>query len=136
MSPLSVEALEIPFVVTIERSSGAWPATRRHCPRQSIARTANVCDPIESPLNAFGDAHAPHAPVSSRHSNRAPGSLDENEKLAALDLYAPDGPDGSSVVSGGFVSIVNDDWAGVGSEMPALLIARTAKLWGPSCRLL
>jgi hypothetical protein len=72
---------------------------------------------------------------SRLHSNLEFGSVEENEKLAALSLTVPERPE-VIVVSGAVVSTVHVTLAGVGSTLPAAPpIALTLKLCCPSERL-
>jgi hypothetical protein len=97
----------------------------------SFARTWKVCDPSASPLYAFGEEQEVKAPVSSAHSNVAPVSGDENEKLALAEFVLALGLDVIEV-SGALVSIVHVDVAGDASTFPTESVARTWKVWEPS----
>jgi hypothetical protein len=72
-------------------------------PAWSVALTENVCNPSESPVSAFGEEQAANAPVSSLHSKLEPASLEENSKLAELEVLVAEGPE-LIAVSGGVVS--------------------------------
>jgi hypothetical protein len=97
-------------------------------PAASIARTKNpYSTPGDSGPRSSGDVHGSKllgtSTVSSRHSNEAPGSLDENVNRGLSLVVEPTGPE-SSVVTGPTVSTVNRRDAGVASVPPAL-VART-----------
>ena len=63
-----------------------------------------------------------------------PVSVEEKEKLAALEVTVPVGPE-EIVVSGGVVSwTVQVRLAGVASTLPAASMARTRKVWLPAAR--
>ena len=62
-----------------------------------------------------------------------PGSPAEKDRLAAVSLVTAGGPE-SMVVSGGIVSTVHVERAGVRSTLPAGSVARTPKLCVPSAR--
>ena len=63
-------------------------------------------------------------PESSLHSNVEPDSLEENVKVALVELVVPEGPE-SIVVWGAVVSTVQVLVAGVWSVFPTLSVART-----------
>ena len=70
-------------------------------------------------------------PVSSEHSKLDPGSLEWKVKLGVGSLVVPCGAE-SIVVSGALVSTVQVKLSGLASGLPALSIALTEKVWGPS----
>ncbi len=80
----------------------------------------------------LGDEHVANAAVSTRHSNRAPVSLDVNTCVTVLALM-PDGPD-VIVVFGTDVSTVHVRVAGDASMLPATSTALTANVCAPSAR--
>ncbi len=99
-------------------------------PAASVARTLNVYAPSASEPRMRGDVHDCHvpavAPVSRRHSNVEPVSLEENVNVGEFVVIVPVGPV-SMVVFGAAVSTVNVRVAGVGSGLPAEM-ARTEKV--------
>jgi hypothetical protein len=101
-------------------------------PARSVARTRNWCALRESPVYCLGDSQLEKAPVSSAHSNVAPGSA-ENSKRAVVSVVSAGGPD-PIVVSGAVRSTVQLWLAGLRSTFPARSVARTWKLYGPSAR--
>lgn len=72
--------------------------------------------------------------MSSEHSNREPGSLEPNVKLALVAAVGPDGPE-SIDVSGGVVSVttVHATASGVGSTSP-FTTARAENVCTPGVR--
>src|SRR5215210_4206616 len=72
-------------------------------PAASVARTRNVWLPSASAEYAFGLAHGANPAPSSSQAKLEPGSLEANEKLAAVAFVSAGGPK-SMVVSGGVVS--------------------------------
>src|SRR5690349_1340205 len=99
-------------------------------PAASFARTANVCGPSVSGPNTAGDAQALKGPAYMLHSNVPPASLAVKEKVALVLLVGELGLV-TMVVSGGTVSIVQENVAGVASRLPTASFARTANVWGP-----
>ena len=92
-------------------------------------------------MRALGEAgerarrlQSAQAPPSSRHSKRAPGSLDENANVAVVAVVTRSGAL-SIVVSGampeGSGARDHSARAGVGSTLPAASIARTSKTCAP-----
>jgi hypothetical protein len=77
--------------------------------------------------------HELHEPPSRRHSKADAPSLEVKENVAPV---AFDGLAGLPVmvVLGVAVSIVQLCVAGVRSVLPAVSVARTSKVWGPSLR--
>src|SRR4051812_16652993 len=55
-------------------------------PAASVARTWKVCIPTGSPVAVYGDVQRKNAPVSRRHSNRAPASGEENVNVGGLPV--------------------------------------------------
>ncbi len=100
-------------------------------PTASTARTSNTCGPSLSGVVVWGELHGSKNPPSTRHSNLASGSLDENENVGLLSAVTPLGPP-VIVVSGAVVSTVNVLLAGEGSTMPCALTARTSNVCSPS----
>jgi hypothetical protein len=96
-------------------------------PAGSVARTSNVCVPDARPVYSCGEEHAVKAPASTRHAKPDPASLELKVKVALVAFVGSDGPE-STVVSGGVVSIVQVQVAGVGSVFPSESVARTAKV--------
>ena len=94
------------------RLAGVWSTF----PAASRARTSNVYVPSGSVPTLCGDVHAVNSAVLSRHSNVAPGSV-ENLNTG--------GPPASNVVCGAAVSTVNERVAGVSSTLPLASLART-----------
>jgi hypothetical protein len=119
--------------------SGAARSTAHVCvagvgsvfPAGSVARTANVCGPSESPVRLLGEPHEAQAPLSSRHSKVDPLSVEMNEKVAEVALVGSVGAD-VIAVSGTEVSTNQPTDAGVGSVFPAASVARTSNVCGPS----
>ena len=81
-----------------------------------------------------------HEPLSTRHWNVDPLSLEVNANVGVLSFVGPVGPEpivvlGAVVSAGGVVSTVNARVAGVASTLPAASVARTDTLCGPSARV-
>jgi hypothetical protein len=72
-------------------------------PAWSVARTSKVCVPVDNPEYSFGEVQDPKLPLSRRHWNVDPASLEEKVKEALLLVVVPDGP-AAIMVSGGVVS--------------------------------
>ena len=79
-----------------------------------------------------GEVQEPYEPESSAHSNVAPGSFEENTKVAVVRAVVVAGP--SSIVVSGARSIVQAWVAGLASVLPAASVARTRSVWSPAAR--
>jgi hypothetical protein len=79
----------------------------------------------------LGELQVPQEEPSSEHSKIDPVSLEEKPKLAEAEVVVPGGVV-SMLVAGGVVSeeafTVQLRFAGVGSVLPAVSVARTQKL--------
>ena len=102
-------------------------------PTGSIARTWKVWTPSARPLLTCGVVQTVKAPPSRLHSNVLPASLAEKEKLEVAELLTLAGC-AVIVVSGGVRSIVQSRLAGDASVVPAVSVARTRNVCGPSAR--
>jgi hypothetical protein len=100
-------------------------------PAASVARTANVCEPSASPVEAFGEVQDVNAAPSMLQAKLAPGSELVNENDAFADGERAGGWS-VMVVSGAAVSTVNDRVAGDASGVPRLSVARTENVYEPS----
>ena len=104
-------------------------------PAASTRRAESVCVPSASvaPPAVYGDVHAPHAPLSNRHSRVLPDvpvMTAEND----VDVVAPLGV---PVIVGAAVGATVSTTHAVDTEVPALPAAstrRTATVWLPSAR--
>ena len=101
-------------------------------PAASVARTENVCPAELSELYVAGLEQAVHNPPSSWHWNVA-ASVAVNAKVAVVWLVGFAGVD-VMLVSGAVRSIVQAAVAGVGSTVPTVSVALTAKVWAPVAR--
>lgn len=77
--------------------------------------------------------HAVNAAPSSEHSNVEPLSVESNVNVAEVVLTEPVGPV-RMFVSGGVVSTVQVRSAGVWSVFPAVSVAFTENVCGPSAK--
>ena len=102
-------------------------------PRPSDARAENVCGPSASVLLTNVDEHGIHSPASSLHSNDALGSDEDSSNTGEASLLSEAGPF-AIMVSGPCEVTVNARVAGVSSVLPALSVARTAKVCSPLAR--
>jgi hypothetical protein len=102
-------------------------------PTASTALTEKVWEPSARPVSAFGEVHVANVPASSLHWKVDPASLDVNEKLGPCSADGFVGCD-VIVVSGGPVSTIQVNVAGVGSALPAASVAFTENVCGPSSR--
>ena len=115
----------------------AFVATGPVLPAASTRRAESVCVPSASvaPSAVYGDVHAPHAPLSNRHSRVLP-DVPVMTAETDVDVVAPLGvPVMVGAAVGATVSIAQV----VDADTPALPAAstrRTATVWLPSARLL
>ena len=100
-------------------------------PAPSMARTAKVCAPSASASVVNGVVQAANAAASRRHWNVEPSSDAVKPNVGAFSWVELPGLL-VMVVSGGTVSTVKAQVAGVGSMLPAPSMARTAKVCVPS----
>ena len=102
-------------------------------PAASVARTDTLWAPLASAVVVHGLVQLAHEPVSTRHWNVDPLSLDVNANVGVVSLVGPVGPE-PIVVSGATLSVgrvvltVNVRVAGVASTLPAASVARTETL--------
>ena len=101
-------------------------------PAGSTAATRKLWPPRPA-VSPCGEVHGANASPSRLHLKVAVESLLENLKVAPRRVTVPLGPP-SIVPAGATVSIVQSNVAGGSSVLPAVSVARTAKLRGPSAR--
>ena len=103
-------------------------------PAASVARTLTVWPPSASAGVVHGLVHAVQAPLSTRHVNVEPASVEVKPNAGVASLVGPLGPE-VIVVSGAVVSdgalIVHVCVAGVASVLPAASVARTLNVCEP-----
>ena len=103
-------------------------------PAASVARTLTVWAPSLSAGVVHGLVHAFQAPLSTRHANVEPASVEVKANVAVASLVGSFGPE-PMVVSGGVVSdgalIVHVYVAGEASVLPAASVARTLNVCEP-----
>jgi hypothetical protein len=106
-------------------------------PAASVARTLTEWPPSDSAGVVHGLVHAPYAPLSTRHANVEPDSVEANANAGVASFVGPLGP-AVIDVSGGVVSagglIVHVCEAGVASVLPAASVARTLNVCEPVLR--
>ena len=95
--------------------------------------------PSARSVKALGEVQEAKVPVaapgpSRRHSRLEFDSLDEKAKLGSLFEVGPWGPEVIEML-GAAVSTVKARLAGVESVFWAESVARTSKVWAPSCEL-
>ena len=113
----------------MERLAGVWS----RLPAGSVARTRNVCAPLDRDDVVNGDEHEVKEAVSTEHWNVEPVSVDAKANVGVESLVGPLGPEVNDV-SGASVSTVKLRVAGLWSVFPAASVARTSKVWAPSAR--
>lgn len=79
-------------------------------PAASVAWTENWWEPTASAEYAFGEVHAPQAPLSSSQLKVESDSLETIEKLAEVRVVVPLGPP-EIEVCGGVVSVAEGEGA-------------------------
>ena len=106
MSPVSaVAAANMSFPGRAATTHARVGGTGSMLPAASIPRTQNSCVPAARPEYVAGEAHASHAPASSRHSKPTASGDEENVNVAEGDDVVGDGPlvivvDGAAVSDG------------------------------------
>jgi hypothetical protein len=111
----------------IERLAGVWS----RLPAGSVARTRNVCAPLDREDVVNGDEQEVKEAVSTEHWNVEPVSVEAKTNVGVESLVGPLGPEVNDV-SGASVSTVKLRVAGLWSVFPAASVARTSKVWAPS----
>src|SRR3954454_10855996 len=122
-----------PVVSTVNVWEAGVPSV---LPTSSMPRTAKEWVPSESGLVVKGDVQVVNEEPSTEHSKTAAGSSAEKPNVGVLSaVVEPSAGPESIVVSGAPRSTSKLRLAGVASVLPALSVARTAKVWRPAERL-